>query len=111
MPQTLRCARREGGFGAAVVHLAGELDIANAPRLEQALNEAQVDARLVVLDLRELEFIDCAGMHVIVDADEHARRDGNRLIVMRGPAQVDKLFTLTGMSEVIEISDNGFAEA
>ena len=55
-----------------------------------------------MLDLRELAFMDCAGMRVIVDAAERARRDGRRLIVLRGPAQVDRVFTLTGTADVLE---------
>jgi anti-sigma B factor antagonist len=101
-----RCVRGPGGFGAASVHLRGELDLATAPQLEQTLREAQRDASLVVLDLRELEFMACAGLHVIVDAAERARRDGRRLIVLRGPAQVDRLFRLIGAADVVEISDN-----
>ncbi|MGI9082213.1 MAG: STAS domain-containing protein, partial [Thermoleophilaceae bacterium] len=57
-----------GGLGAAWVYVAGELDVATAPQLEQTLREAQSEARLVVLDLRELTFVDSAGVHVIVDA-------------------------------------------
>ena len=105
-PPLFTCARSDGGFGAALVHLSGELDLATAPQLDQTLREAQLDARLVVLDLRELAFMDCAGMRVIVDAAERARRDGRRLIVVRGAPNVDRLFTLTGTAERIDISDH-----
>ena len=56
------CSTSEAGLEAAWVHVAGALDIATAPQLEQALAGAQTRARLVVLDLRELTFMDAAGV-------------------------------------------------
>lgn len=100
------CVRTHGRFGAALVHLTGELDLATAALLGPALRRAQLDTQLVVLDMRELTFMDCVGMHVVIEADERARQAGRRLIVVRGPAQVDMLFTLTGTAERIEISDD-----
>ena len=76
-----------------------------APRLERTLRWAELRARLVVLDLRELTFIDCSGVHRIVGAAIRARRVGNRLILVRGPSQVDRVLALTGVSAFIEIRD------
>ena len=99
-------SRQSGsGLGAAWVYAAGELDLATAPQLEQTLREAQLGARLIVLDLRELTFLDSAGVHVIVDAGIRSRRAGCRMIVVRAPAQVDAVFTLIGVTEDIEIFD------
>jgi len=52
------------------VHVAGALDIATSPELERTLEE--LNARLVVLDMRELGFMDCAGVHTIVAASRRA---------------------------------------
>jgi hypothetical protein len=62
------CTLREGGRDTAWVRVAGELDIATAQQLEQALRVAEIRARRVVLNLRELTFTDSSGVHVIVDA-------------------------------------------
>lgn len=96
------CARSDPGLGVVGVRLTGELDLATAPLLKRTLHEARVDASLVVLDLRELTFIDCSGVRVIVNAALHARRDGHRLIAVPGPPQVDRLFTLTGAADIVE---------
>ena len=58
-----------------------------------------------MLDLRELAFMDSAGVHTIVDASSRARRAGRRLLVLRGPANVDRLFALTGSVDQVEVSD------
>lgn len=96
---------RHGGLDAAWIRVAGELDIATAPRLEQTLRRAEIRARRVVLDLRELVFMDCCGMNVIVQASIRSSRSGRRLVLVRGPSQVDRVFALTGASEVLEIVD------
>ena len=98
------------GLDASWVHLAGELDIATTPQLVRTLREAQLRAHLVVLDLRKLAFMDCTGVHAIVNASIRARRVGRRLILMRGPPNVDRLFRLTGTSDQVEIGDVGLVE-
>lgn len=114
LPDTARtgftCGRHEDSLGSTWVHLTGDLDLATAPQLEQTLRQAQSDSRLVVLDLRDLAFIDCAGMRVVISAADYARRHGNRLIVMRGAPQVDRVFTLTESAETVEIVNPGPAE-
>jgi anti-sigma B factor antagonist len=105
LPGMFVCTLSEGGLGAARVHVAGELDIATAPMLERTLRSAELRARLVVLDLRELTFVDSCGVRVIVYASLRARRAGRRLVLVRGPAQVQRLLELSGALEAVEIVD------
>ena len=97
------CSSTGGGLDAAWVRVAGALDIATSPQLEQALRESP--ARLIVLDLRDLGFMDCAGVHTIIEASVDAHRDGRRLILLRGTPNVDRLFALTGTEGDVEIGD------
>jgi anti-sigma B factor antagonist len=105
------CSCSERGLDAAWVHVTGALDIATTPQLAQSLREAQLQARLVVLDLRELAFMDSAGVHAIVEASCRARKAGRRLLLLRGPASVDRLFPLTGTADEVEIGDLGPVES
>ncbi len=105
LPPAFGCSWTDGGPDAAWVHVVGELDIATTPQLERTLRDAQLDARLVVLDLRELEFMDSSGVHAIVNATIRARHVARRLLVLRGPPHVDRVFTLAGRSDVVEIHD------
>lgn len=104
------CTWTDSGLGAAWVRVAGELDVATSPEVGRALTEAAKRAVLVVLDLREVTFMDCSGVHSIVDATSRARRDGRRVITVRGPAHVDKVFTLTDTREQIDLLDLHAAE-
>jgi len=86
--------------------VSGELDIATAPQLDQALGCVQADAALVILDLRELEFIDSCGAHLIVAASGRARDAGGRLGVVRGPVQAERIFALVGVDRQLELVDH-----
>jgi anti-sigma B factor antagonist len=105
LPPAFVCSWTSGGLDAAWVHLAGELDVATTPQLARTLGQAQWQARLVVLDLRELAFMDSSGVHAIVTAGIRARQVARRLIVLRGPPNVDRIFTLSGQVDELEIHD------
>lgn len=94
-----------GGWGAAWVQVTGELDLITSPQFRQTLEEAQRAARVVVLDLRELSFIDSSGVHVILDAARDSRRNGGRLLIVRGPVQVDRVLALTDVCKQVVIFD------
>ena len=100
----------EAGSRAAWVHVAGELDLATSPELDEVLQGAQDSARLVVLDLRALTFIDSSAVHVILHAACRRRQTGGELLLVRGPSQVDLVFTLTGASDKVSIFDVDAAE-
>jgi anti-anti-sigma factor len=111
VPPAFVCSRTNGALDAAWVRLAGDLDIATTPGLERTLRDAQSQARLVVLDLRELAFMDCCGAHAVVNASISARQLGRRLVLLRGPPNVDRMFALTGSSDAVEIADLDFDPA
>ena len=97
------CTLGDGGRGASWVRITGELDLSTAPRLAQMLGQAMRRARIVVVDLRGLTRVDTAGVGAIADASYTARRDGRRLVLVRGPSQVERLLALTGALDVVEI--------
>jgi len=90
---------------ATWVHVEGELDMATSPELDRVLRQAELDSMLLVLDLRELAFIDVSAVHVILAAASRLRPGAGRLMIARGPAQVDRVFTLTGACERLSIVD------
>jgi len=102
---TLVCSWTDGGLDAAWVHVAGELTVATLPQLDRTLREPGVQARLVVLDLRELEFMDSSGAHALVSHVVRARKAGRRLVLLRGPAVVDRMLTLAACADDLEIGD------
>jgi anti-anti-sigma factor len=103
LPPPFACTWGSEGVDGGWVHVAGDLDLAAAPRLMEALRDLEQEACLVVLDLREITFLDAAGVHAIVDASIRARRDGRRLLLVGASAQVQRVFVLTGTSHLVEV--------
>ena len=65
--------RRSNAVGTVRTAVAGEPDIAAVPELDLTLHRAQADVRVVVLDLRELEFVDQPPAVAAPAAMKHAR--------------------------------------
>jgi stage II sporulation protein AA (anti-sigma F factor antagonist) len=83
-----------------MVQLRGELDLATAEVVEQALEKAfGEDAGHVIVDMTELEFIDSTGIALLVTA---VGRDGDgtrlRFVQSRVPA-VRRIFEVTGIAD------------
>ncbi len=92
---------------ATVISVSGELDLASSAALEEELARAtESDAEQIVLDLRELEFMDSTGLSTLVKAHERAEGAGKRFGLVRGPQQVQRLLSLTGVEERLRFADS-----
>jgi anti-anti-sigma factor len=104
--------KTDEGDALVRVSLSGELDISSAPALEEALGRIESgEPSLLLVDLRELEFMDSTGLRTLVSANQRARAQGRRLAIVRGPEQVDRIFSVTRLDERLEIVDDPAALA
>ena len=99
----IRCVARDLGVGVIHVVLAGKLDIATAAQVDRTLRATQRDAHLVILDLRELQFIGRTAARVALMADARARRIGGRLVVLAACAPAPRHFALARLRRRMEI--------
>ncbi|HEV2820011.1 MAG TPA: STAS domain-containing protein [Solirubrobacteraceae bacterium] len=75
----------------------GELDLNTAVELEESLDLAlRSDAVAIVLDLRELAFLDSTGLRVIIEAC--SAKDGPPVSLVPGPESVQAVFNVTGLA-------------
>ena len=96
---------KDGDTG--VVSVAGDFDVAAAARVEGALLSLEDGTnQVIVLDLREVRFLDSTGLRTITSADARARREPHELRIVRGPEQVQKLLHLTGMDKILPLVDS-----
>ena len=92
----LRCEVSRDGRGARV-RLVGALDLATVPVLEaQVADLRSSGVRRIVLDLSALGFMDSTGLRCILERDSEARQDGFSVVLVRGPAVVQRVFEITG---------------
>jgi anti-sigma B factor antagonist len=94
----------DGNNGEARVKLAGEFDISGRDLADEVLASA-CDAGKIVLDLSELEFIDSMGIHFVVTAYQSAEAAGREFRIVRGGPEVDRVFKLVGLSDVLPFED------
>lgn len=94
----------EGGI--ANLALRGELDLAGAPTLERSLLELERQApSRIVIDLRDLRFIDSTGLRLLLAANTRAQERGGELVLRPGDATVQRVFDVTGALEVLRFED------
>jgi anti-sigma B factor antagonist len=93
--------------GLVHVALVGELDLSTVAKVQEELRrvEAASPATLVV-DLSKLTFLDSTGLRCIVTADERARSEGRRIVIVRGPDAVQRVFAITRLEERLEMVDD-----
>jgi len=92
--------------GLAHVVLTGELDLSTIQKVEQELTRVEGEGpAIVALDLSRLTFLDSSGLRVIVSADQRARRENRRFVVVRGPETVQRVFSITRLDEQLELVD------
>lgn len=113
---TLLTVSSELSDGRAHVALEGELDLATVGQAEAALAEIEraPGATTLVIDLRALRFMDSTGLHFLLGAETRARGRGGRLLVVRGPEAVDRVFRLAlhdGRLTFVDDPDDDPAEA
>jgi anti-sigma B factor antagonist len=88
-----------------VVAVHGELDLNSAASLRDALIGAIDDnpGRHVVVDLEGVDFVDSAGLGVLLGGRERARRGDGGLVLVATGRSVVKALELTGLTRVLEI--------
>ncbi len=92
---------------ATVLAVQGELDLASSPSLESELEQAfAADNADLILDLSELEFMDSTGLSVLVRAHQRAQESGRGFGVIKGGPQVQRLLSLTGVTERMQVAES-----
>ena len=90
----------------ANITLSGELDLATVPLLEDRLAHLEGDGvKAIMLDLRDLSFLDSSGLETFVSARERANRDGHRFLLIGASSSARRLFGLTGTEFLLAVQD------
>jgi anti-anti-sigma factor len=93
-----RVTEREIDSDCYEIRVEGELDLAVADRLREAIERCAGWRTLV--DLGDCEFIDSTGIAVIVRAHCERADDGGRLVVHSPSDQVLRVLTTTGLTGI-----------
>jgi len=102
--------RTEDRNGLVHVALVGELDLSTVAKVQEELRRIEAAAPpTLVVDLSKLTFLDSTGLRCIITADERAREAGRRMVIVRGPDPVQRVFAITRLEERLEMVDDAGA--
>jgi anti-sigma B factor antagonist len=101
------------GTDPVVVSVVGEVDLATAEQLEQALGEALAAAGAggVRADLSGVDFMDSAGLRVLIAARRRAEESDRPFALSQASDQVSRLLEITGLTEAFAGGDQGRSAA
>jgi anti-anti-sigma factor len=101
---SISTTERDGGV---IVLVRGELDLATAPDLEEVVSDRMDAGQEVVVDLRELQFMDSSGLRVLVAAHARSTNGGPRFAMVRARegTEVAKIMSISGVDERLELVD------
>ena len=86
--------------GVPGVAVRGEIDMATAPSLRDALDAAiRESSGPLVVDLRAVGFLDSSGVHLVLGAHARAKASQTHLVIVPGPPQVHRTFELCGVAD------------
>jgi anti-sigma B factor antagonist len=93
------------GPGATMITLAGELDVVCADVFRRKFTDAtQDEPGRVVMDLRDLTFLDSTGLALLLRVNEMSRDLGFVLsIVSREEDPASKIFRMTGTNAILPV--------
>jgi anti-anti-sigma factor len=83
-----------------IVALRGELDLERVGVVQEALDDLYaVGWQSVVLDLRDLTFIDSTGLSLLLEVERASRAAGRSFAIVDGSPAVARLLGLVGLSD------------
>jgi anti-anti-sigma factor len=83
---------------------AGEVDIATADQLRQPIAELlEAGYRRVVVDLRQVTFLDSTGVHTLIQCHERARDRGASMSIILGGPATRRVLDITGIIDHLQI--------
>jgi anti-anti-sigma factor len=88
-----------------IVSLAGELDLAAGPRLDDVLRTIMAGAECdIMVDLTNLRFLDCSGLSVLVRCRRQAVETGRTLRAVGAGGTVAEVLQVTGVADLLRVS-------
>ncbi len=88
-----------------VVSVAGEIDAFTAPKLREAiLPLAEETDPNITINLRNVSYMDSTGLGVFVGLLKNVRKNNGQLNLVELSDRLERLFTITGLSDIIDIS-------
>jgi anti-sigma B factor antagonist len=88
----------------ATVHLRGELDYSTVSGLRDELVQLNEEGfHEILLELSGLAFVDSTGLGIFVNEHKRARRSNIEFVLLTPSENLERLLTVSGLTEVLTI--------
>ena len=88
---------------ATVIHVRGEIDMATAGRLRDAIEPHMGPKQTIILDFSEVEFMDSSCLNVLVQVRGRLTENGGSLILRNPSSAAHRLLTVAGANDLLEL--------
>lgn len=89
------------------VKLTGELDVFTATKLKNKLIPlTEQTGETIQIDLKNTRYLDSTGLGVFISAYKSSKQHESRLIFVHLNERIKRLFTVTGLHEIMNIADD-----
>jgi anti-sigma B factor antagonist len=95
-----------------VIALDGELDIATVAQIDTELARVEAgECEQIVMDLRELQFLDSTGIQMLVKAHARCADRGREISILLEPGPVRRVLEVAGVLDVLARPNRGAVAA
>ena len=91
----------ERDFELVTLGITGRLDTTTAPNLEAVINELSEDAKELVFNMADLEYVSSAGIRVLLSAYKKTNQSGGVMRIEKANDIVREVFEMTGLVEML----------
>ena len=84
------------------MRVSGELDVASAPRLREAVEDLRASGwRVIALDVGGMTFVDSSGLAVLLEVRRAAAADGGEVAIAVSCPALERLLTVSKLERAV----------
>jgi anti-sigma B factor antagonist len=91
--------------GTIIVDVTGDIDMGTSPGLRKTLMESLKATPRLVVNLREVRYVDSSGIASLVEVLKEARNTGKQLVLFGLNKTVYEVLQLTRLTKIFEIRE------
>ncbi|NLM40843.1 MAG: anti-sigma factor antagonist [Firmicutes bacterium] len=94
---------------ALIAKLQGELDLHTSPQFKEELAKfftTQPQIKYLIMDVKNLQFIDSSGLGVILGRYRELEQRGGRLFFVQANPHIKRVLQMSGMQKISEFADS-----
>ena len=89
--------------GTVTLTMKGKLSTTTSPQFQEALTSALNEAKQIILDFKEVDYVASAGLRVLLLGEKNAKASGKIMTLINVSADIMEIFDVTGFTGILNI--------